>query len=265
MSGPLLSRATSLNIFVWAVAALAALVLVLAVAVPQRSIEWAWWGAVMLLISMRVAEAGSVEITRDSDEAGTESRLPPSRNSRARSCCLHRWRPCSAGVGMFVDELNAHSPPSRLAFNVGSTVLSVGAAALTASLLGISGAGLGAVGWNGAASFLAVAACYYVVNSLPVACVGAIASGRSIRLALLRTARTTAPTEFGLALLGGLAAFIWVINPYWLLVGASPAIISQLSLRYIAERNRKTAQLSALERLGRQLAAGQSVGEVSTP
>ena len=44
--------------------------LVLSVVLPQRPIEWAWWGALLLLIAMRVAEAGSVEITRDSDEAG---------------------------------------------------------------------------------------------------------------------------------------------------------------------------------------------------
>jgi diguanylate cyclase (GGDEF)-like protein len=262
MSGPPLSRTTCLNGFVWGVAALAIVVVVLSVVVPQRPIEWAWWGAVMLLIAMRVAEAGSVEITRDSDEAGygiSVATVPQ------LACAVLLPPPVAAllaGLGMLVDELNAHSPLSRLAFNVGSTMLSVGVTALSASLLGISGAGLGVVGWSGAASFLLVAGCYYLVNALPVACVGAIAGGRPIRRALLQSARTTGPTELALALLGGLAAFIWVVNPFWLLVGASPAIISQLALRYIAERNRKTAQLSALDRLGRQLSAALTVEEV---
>jgi hypothetical protein len=253
MPGPLLRRVTGLNVFVWGVAALAAVVLALSVVVPQRPIEWAWWGAVILLIATRAAEAGHVEITRDSDEAGygiSVATVPQ------LACALLLPPPVAivlAGAGMLLDELNAHSPRSRLAFNVGSTMLSVGVTALGASLLGISGAGLGVAGWSGAASFILVAGCYYFVNTLPVACVGAIAGGRPIWPALCRSARTTAPTEFGLALLGGLAAFVWVINPYWLLVGASPAIISQLALRYIGERNRKAAQLSALDRLGRQL------------
>jgi diguanylate cyclase (GGDEF)-like protein len=262
MSGPPLNRTTCLNGFVWGVVALAAGVVALSVVVPQRHIEWAWWGAVLLLIGMRVAEAGSVEITRDSDEAGygiSVATVPQ------LACAVLLPPPVAAllaGAGMLMDELNAHSPPSRLAFNVGSTMLSVGVTALTASVLGISGAGLGEVGWSGAASFLLVAVCYYLVNALPVACVGAIAGGRPIWPALYRSARTTASTELALALLGGLAAFVWVMNPYWLLVGASPAIISQLALRYVAERNRKTAQFSALDRLGRQLSTGLTVEEV---
>lgn len=262
MLGPRLSRSTCLNGFVWGVAALAVLVVVLAVVVPQRPIEWAWWGALMLLIAIRVAEAGSVEITRDSDEAGygiSVATVPQ------LACAVLLPPPVAAvlaGMGMLVDELNAHSPPSRLAFNVGSTMLSVGVTALTASLLGISGDGLAVTGWSGAASFLLVAGCYYLANALPVACVGAIAGGRPIRRALLQSARRTAPTELALALLGGLAAFVWVMNPFWLLVGASPAIISQLALRYIGERNRKAAQLSALDQLGRQLSTGLTVEEI---
>jgi hypothetical protein len=79
---------------------------------------------------------------------------------------------------------------------------------------------------------------------------------------MLESARSAAPTGLAMTVLGGLAAFVWVTNPYWLLVGASPAIISQLTLRYVAERNRKAAQLSSLDRLGRQLSTGLSVDEV---
>ena len=65
-----------------------------------------------------------------------------------------------------------------------------------------------------------------------------------------------------MALLGGLAAFVWVANPHWLLIGASPAIVSQLTLRYIAQRNRKAEQLSSLDRLNRQLSTVLSHEEV---
>jgi diguanylate cyclase (GGDEF)-like protein len=262
MSGQPPSRANRLHAFVAAVAVLAAVVVVVSAVVPQRAIEWAWWGALILLIATRVAEAGIVEIARDSDEAGYGISVASVPQLASAVLLPPPVAAMVAGLGMLLDELNARSPISRLAFNVSSTILSVGGTALGASLLGISGMGLAAAGWTGVASFVLVATMYYFLNTVPVACVGALAGGRPIRPALLQSARTTAPTELGLALLGGLAAFIWVVNPYWLLIGASPAIISQLALRYIAERNRKAAQLSALDRLGQQLSTGLTVEEV---
>ena len=63
-------RPTRLNLFVGAVIMLAAAVLALTFVLPESRLEWSWWGAVILLIAARIAEAGFVEITRDSDAAG---------------------------------------------------------------------------------------------------------------------------------------------------------------------------------------------------
>ena len=244
------------------VVALAALVLVLGVTLPLRSVEWAWWGAALLLGAVILAEAGNVEISRDSDEAGyaiSISTIPQV------ACAVLLPPPVAAALAggvMLADELRGRSPFSRLVFNVASTSLSVGVSALAANVLGISGAGLAEAGWQGVGSFLVVAACYYLCNALPVGFVTALVSGRPVRSSMLESARGAAPTEFAMTVLGGLAAFVWVTNPYWLLVGASPAIISQLTLRYVAERNRKASQLSSLDRLGRQLSTGVSVDEV---
>src|SRR5712692_2143863 len=262
MSGLPMSRATLVNRFVSAVVALAAVVAALTLALPQPPLEWSWWGAVVLLVAVRVAEAGIVEITRESEAAGygiSVATVPQ------LACALLLPPPVAcvvAGASMLLDEFNNHSPVSRMAFNVASTTLSVGLTAIVAGLLGISGGGLGASGWTGMASFLLVAGCYYLVNTLPVACVGALAGGRRVWPAILQSARATAVAEFAFALLGGLAAFVWVTNPYWLLIGVAPAIISQLALRYVAERNRKSAQLSSLDRLGQQLSACPSAEQI---
>jgi len=234
----------------------------LTLGLPQRPLEWSWWGAVLLLIASRVAEAGIVEITRESDEAGYGVSLA---TVPQLACALLLPAPIAclvSGATMLIDEFTSRSPVSRLAFNVASTTLSVGLTSIGAGLLGISGAGLAETGWSGVASFLLVAACYYLVNTLPVAWVGALAGGRPVWPAILQSARSTAVVEFAFALLGGLVAFVWVVNPYWLLVGVAPVIISQLALRYVAERNRKTEQLSSLDRLGQQLSLGPTAEEI---
>src|SRR6266542_2406237 len=255
MTGARMSRSAQVNMFVAAVVGLAAAVVVLTLVLPARDLEWSWWGALILLLAARVAEAGIVEITRNSDEAGYGISLATVPQI---VCALLLPAPIAclvAGASMLLDEYNHRSPAARLAFNVSSTMLSVGVAGIATNVLGISGAGLGIVGWTAVASLLGVAGSYYLANALPVACVGAIAGGRPIMPALVHSVRANALSEVAFALLGGLAAFVWVINPYWLLVGIVPAVISQLALRYVAERNRQAAQLASLDRLGQQLSA----------
>jgi diguanylate cyclase (GGDEF)-like protein len=256
-------RPTALATLVGAVAVVAAVVFALALTLPLRSIEWAWWGAASLLGAALLAEAGNVEISRDADgEAGYAISI----STIPQIACAILLPPfvaaAVAGAGMLADELRGRSPLARLVFNVASTSLSVGTTALLANAFGISGAGLADAGWQGMGAFLLVAVCYYACNALPVGFVTALASGQPLRSTMLQSARSAAPTELAMTVLGGLAAFVWVINPYWLLVGASPAIISQLTLRYVAERNRKASQLASLDRLGRQLSTVLSVDEV---
>src|SRR5438105_13998575 len=151
MSRAPMSRATQLNLFVGAVVGLAAAVVGLAIVLPQRPLEWSWWGALILLIAARVAEAGLVEITRDSEEAGYGISLATVPQI---ACALLLPPPVAclvAGGSMLLDEFNNRSPAARLAFNVASTMLSVGLATIATGFLGISGAGLATGGWTGVA------------------------------------------------------------------------------------------------------------------
>jgi diguanylate cyclase (GGDEF)-like protein len=236
-------RISRIWLFIAAVAIAAAAVVGASLAAELDRIEWSWWGAVCLLIATRAAEAGFVEIWRDSEAAGYGVSIATVPQI---ACAVLLPAPIGgllAGTGMLLDQLHARTPLARMTFNVASTTLSVGAAALAASLLGISGRGLVQTGWRGMAAFFVVALVYYAANTVPVACVGALAAGRPIRQGLWQAARDSAPTELAMALLGGLAAFVWVANPWWLLIGISPAIVSQLTLRYIAQRNRTAAEL----------------------
>jgi diguanylate cyclase (GGDEF)-like protein len=167
-----------------------------------------------------------------------------------------------SGIGMLVDERRARSPWLRLLFNVASTMTSVGVASLSAQHLGLAGGRLGDDDWRQLLALFGVAAAYYMLNTLPVAAVGALLGGGAFWQLTARAVRVSAPAEFALAIIGGLAAFVWVKDPYWIVAGIFPTVISQLALRYISARNRKAAQLSALDRLGRQLSTDLSIDEV---
>ena len=147
-------------------------------------------------------------------------------------------------------------------FNVAGTVLSVGSAGIVAVALGVSGDALADQDWSRVAGFFGVILTYYLVNTLPVVGITALASGGSFWRLLATNARHSAPAEFAVALVGGLAAHEWVQGPAWLLAGLSPALISHLALRSIGARNRKAHQIASLDRLGRALSAAFTVEQV---
>jgi hypothetical protein len=60
-------RPSRLGAFVCSVVTVAGLLLGLTLILLLRSIEWAWWGAALLVVAVRLAEAGNVEISRDAD------------------------------------------------------------------------------------------------------------------------------------------------------------------------------------------------------
>src|SRR5439155_9346286 len=60
---------------------------------------------------------------------------------------------------------------------------------------------------------------------------------------LLANARSSAPPEVGVAVIGGLVAFVWVTDPTWLPVVIVPAMIAQATLEYVATAGRRTVQL----------------------
>jgi GAF domain-containing protein len=237
-------------------------VLVSALLLPATTVQWAWWGAVLLLASAALAESGAVELTREGDNALhviSVSTIP----HLAAVLLLPPWLAAIvAGSGMLIDEWRKHRRPLQTWFNVACTGGSVGLAGIEAQLFQVTGDHLGSGHWLQLPALVAIVFTYYVTNTLPVAGIGVLVGGGSFWKNAWENAQQTAPAMPALAMIGSLAAFVWVKDPNWLLVGLIPAVVSQLTLRYIAARNRKAEHLLALDRLGRSLSGGLSVDEV---
>jgi diguanylate cyclase (GGDEF)-like protein len=228
------------------------------------NLDWSWWGAMGLLIAIILTERLAVPVPTDAADGSYIVSVATIPHMAGALLLPPPLAAGLAGVGMLVDEVRSRRTSARLIFNVASTTLTVGFTSLAASLLGLAGSQLG----NGSTlemfQFLLVAATYYASNALIVAGVGAIAGQKPFRAVLMANARFTAPAELVVTVIGGLGAFIWVKNPYWLPIGLCPAAISQLTLRYIAASSRKTTQLVALDRLGQDLSATLTLEEVAS-
>jgi diguanylate cyclase (GGDEF)-like protein len=248
--------------FVGATHCIGVTVLALAFALPASSVQWSWWGAFLLFGAMVLAESGAVELTREGDNAlhmVSVSTIP----HIAAAMLLPPWLAAIiAGAAMFVDESREGRAPLQKSFNVVCTSGSVGLAAIEAQLFQVSGARLGNGDWHQLLGLVAIVLTYYISNTVPVAGIGALVGGCSFWRRAAQNAQQTAPAMPALAMIGSLAAFVWVKDPNWVLVGLIPAVVSQLTLRYIAARNRKAEHLLALDRLGRSLSGGLSVDEV---
>jgi diguanylate cyclase (GGDEF)-like protein len=221
-----------------------------------------WWGVGCLLMATLVTERMAVPVPTTSAEGSYTVSVATIPHMIAALLLPPPLPSVVAGTAMLLDEARSRHAPIRVLFNVASTTLTVGVTSLLASLLDLTGAHLGMGDGRELLRFLLVAATYYAANTVAVAGVGAIRN-RDPFWMLLANARFTAPAEVVAALLGGVAAFIWVKNPYWLPLGLCPAAISQLALSYIAANNRKTTQLMALDRLGQSLSATLTVEEVA--
>jgi diguanylate cyclase (GGDEF)-like protein len=239
--------------------------LALCLSLPLRPIEWAWWGAAALLAMILISEASPVELSGSAGDA-ERGRYVVSVASIPHLASALLLPPVLAaglaGIGMLVDEVRGRSPLPRLVFNVAGTVLSVGAAALEANLLRVAGEGSARDDWRMVLAFFGVVVTYYLVNTLPVVAITTLASGGSFWQLLGTNIRSSAPAEFAVAVIGGLAAHEWVGGPSWMLAGVFPVVICHLALRSIGARNRKAEQIAALDRLGRALSAAFSVEEV---
>jgi diguanylate cyclase (GGDEF)-like protein len=247
------------RLFIAGTCGIAGLVLAACMAFGSPPQAWAWWGVGLLLIGCVLGEAGAAEITRESDEAAYVVSVASIPHLASALLLPPLLAASVAGLGMLIDEARARSPLSRTVFNVVSTTTSVGVAALIAHRFGLAGDALGNGDWRQVPIFFAVAATYYTLNTLPVGAIGALVGGGSFWRTVVHNARFTAPSEFALAVIGGLAAFVWIKDPRWIIAGLFPTAMSQLALRYIAARNRKAADLSALDRLGRELSSGLSL------
>jgi diguanylate cyclase (GGDEF)-like protein len=252
-------------IFIGLICLAACLLVSLCLIFPLATMQWAWWGAAALFVTMLVSEAGRVELSHAAgDEEGNRYVVSVATIPHIASALLlpPALAATLAGASMLVDELRGRSPLPRLVFNVACTVLSVGAAALEANALGVAGSSLGDESWWRVLAFFGVVFTYYLVNTLPVVAITTLASGGSFWRLLATNIRNSAPAELAVAVCGGLAAHEWVRGPAWVLAGLSPAVISHLALQSIGARNRKAEQISSLDRLGRALSAVFTVEEV---
>ena len=169
---------------------------------------------------------------------------------------------CIAGLAMLIEELRHRRPVSRVMFNTACTACSVGLTALIGNQLGLAGRQLVEGDWRAVVAVILVAVVYYAVNTVFVAGIGAVAARQSLIHILSTNARFTVVTELAASVLGGLAAFVWMANPFWLPIGLFPVAMSQLTLRYIGASNSKARQLAALDQLGRALSATLTTEQV---
>jgi signal transduction histidine kinase len=119
-------------------------------------------------------------------------------------------------------------------------------AGLLAHWTDLSGGGLAAEGWQPVIRLALVATAYVALNNLLVVGVMSIAGAEPLLVVLRETVRFTAAAEIALAVLGGLAAFMWLTSPTWLPVIMIAALLGQVALSYIGTSVRKTAEMLAL-------------------
>ncbi len=252
-----------LALYLGAICVLATATIVVALVAPLPPFDWAWWGAACLFATMVLTESAAVPVPVNTTTDRTYIVSIATVPHIAAALLLPPFLAGSlAGVAMLVDELRSKRPIQRLVFNVASTTTTVTAVGLGASSFGLHGGQLGNGDPRQLPAFLVVIAAYYVINAVLIAAAGALSSARSFRGELVSNARFTAPAEMVVAALGGVTAFMWAKDAFWLPIGLSPVLIAQLTLRSIAAGNRKTTRLVSLDRLGRDLSACLTADEV---
>ena len=178
-------------LYVSATCAIGLAVFVATLITPGLPPHWSWWGAGLLLVAMILAEAGAVELTRESDHALhviSISTIP----HVAAILLLPAWLAALvAGAGMLIDECRARRPVLQLSFNVACTTGSVGLAAMLAGLFGLTGDSLGNGDWLQLPALLSIVATYYATNTVPVAGIGDTSELRLLRRRSGRQGRLT--------------------------------------------------------------------------
>jgi diguanylate cyclase (GGDEF)-like protein len=231
------SRATRVYIILTAVVGVA--VVVGSYCVPQVPLDWAWWGVVLLMAACLFTETQAVEIS-----GGAVVSIATIPHLAAALLLPPPLAAIVAASSLLVVQLHERAPFSKLIFNTASLGATVGLTGVVAHTLGLAGVGLADGSLTGLIAFFLVALTYYAVNNLSLAGVVAISSGTPFGRALLANARASAPPEVAVAVIGGLVALMWVLRPTWLPLVFFPAIIAQLTLRYISASGRKTNELA---------------------
>jgi hypothetical protein len=142
-------------------------------------------------------------------------------------------------LGILIDLVRRREPWSRVVFNTANTGATVGISAFVATQVDVRGFHLVDGGLDDVGRFFLVIVVYYVVNSVLLAGVMSLAGGQRFWDVLWVAARSSAPAEVAVSVIGGLAVFVWLTNAAWLPVVFFPMLIAQLTLDYLAASDRK--------------------------
>jgi diguanylate cyclase (GGDEF)-like protein len=234
-------RGLAVDVYIALIGALALIALVAGFpyAVPEPGVGW--FGVAALFIALVVGESWAVPLPKSAAvSVSTVSYivlallLPPTLAG------------VLAGLSMITVLVWQRKRPSRVFFNGAASVATVALTALMAHPLGLADGSLGDGGLLELFAFLYLAAFNYAVNSLLVSVIVAIASGVPLRQVLFEHSVYSAPAEFAGAVLGVLIALVWLKAPNLLPLAVFPALISQMTLQYIAASNRRAAELRHL-------------------
>jgi diguanylate cyclase (GGDEF)-like protein len=232
-----IDRARVTQIYIASTGLLALATLGLAAAVPQH-LEWSWWGVGLLFAGTMLAEVWAVPLPR----AGAVSvstmlhivavlLLPPPVAALV------------AGAAMLATQVGERAPLNRLIFNTSSATLTVGLTGILANHFGLLERPLGDGGALEIVAFFGLAAANYLINDLLVTGIAALSTGEPFGPMLIENSRYSAPAEIAVTVIGGLLALVWVRAPFWLPAALFPALISQLTFKYIDATARRSAEL----------------------
>lgn len=202
-----------------------------------------WWPAFIVLTALSVAlEFVAVPLPRGGAlSVATISQVATLLVVPAPFAAL------SIGISVLIEELIRRPPLIKIYFNTASFVLTASLASFALGLVGNPWRIVhAAVGGSADAQFqpfaliIVAGAIYYVVNLLLTSAIISIASGYRFAYLLRANSRTTLLSELGAETIGGLFAFIWIVEPFWTVWLAVPTAVISRSLSYIQQLQTET-------------------------
>lgn len=145
------------------------------------------------------------------------------------------------GISVIIEELVRHRPIAKLVFNTSTYVLTVSTVSLAIGLIGSPPEAVRAHdNIRVAATFLLAAVGYYLMSTTIVSAVIAVSTRRSLWFLLRANTRNTAIAETSAAMMGGLVALIWTIEPLWTITLSLPGILVSRALKNIRQLENET-------------------------
>ena len=197
--------------------------------------SWVQAFVVLTIVSI-VLEFVSVDLPFDGD-------LSVATISQVATILLVPAPMAAVGVGLsvLVEEVVRRRPVIKVIFNTGTYVLTT---SVVSAAVGIIGSPPEAIHAHDhirvAATFGLASVGYYVLSTLLVSTVIALATGRSVGFLLRANTRSTALAETSAAMIGGVVALIWTIEPIWTSALTLPAILVSRALRHIRQLENET-------------------------